>query len=105
MGAQEYLTLCSTIRLDILDLLGSGYVIDHCIAALKEKNERRAAVVYITDTLKILNENVTRIGGGSTLKARYIDLVETKEPEPVRSSEQIINSIKDKLRMMGGENK
>ena len=88
----------------MLDLLGSGYVIDHCVAALRQENERKAAVIYITDTLKMINENVTRIGGGSTLKARYIDIIQQSEQEEeTRSADEIISNIRDKLRMMGGE--
>ena len=85
-------------------MLGSGYVIDHCVAALKLENEKKAAVIYITDTLKMINENVTRIGGGSTLKARYVDFIQqTEQKEETRSADEIINNIRDKLRMMGGE--
>ena len=33
----------------MVDLLGSGYVVDHCIAAFRAKQERMRFEYYITD--------------------------------------------------------
>ena len=79
-------------------------MIDHCVAAYRQENERMLTLVYVTDGLKLLNDNVVHAIGGNTLNMRYFDLISGQtEPEETRSSDDIINSIKEKLRQMGGE--
>nr|DAI29740.1 MAG TPA: hypothetical protein [Caudoviricetes sp.] len=55
---------------------------------------------YITDSLKIIAENIANIGGGKTMSARYTDII---NPKPVddRTADEIISSIKNKLK--GGD--
>ena len=88
----------------MLDLLGCDYVIDHCITQFQRDQERKSAIVYITDSLKILNENVVRIHCGSTMTMRWIDTIDAQnEPEPEKNATEIITNIKEKLRQMGGK--
>ena len=82
MGADKYLKYIQTIRLDLLELFGNGYVIDHCIALLKKEREERIYRVYITDGLKAISETLQSIrGSGSALSVRWLDLVEKKDKE------------------------
>lgn len=67
MGANEYLNLISTIRLDLLELFGSGYVVEHCVSAFvakkkaeKEKKEREIFNEYVADCLKVITENTAK---------------------------------------------
>ena len=64
------------INLGMLDLIGKGYIVDHCVSLFNSRAKERLYQTYITDTLKCLNDNVAKIVGGSTLKARYHDLFE-----------------------------
>lgn len=93
VGPDGYFELCEDIRLDLLELYGRGYVIDHCIAALKRKNEAKIKEIrlnaYITDALKIIAENTSHfllpghgaIDYGSTLSKRWIELESPEEKE------------------------
>lgn len=56
-----------SIRLDLLDLFGSGYVIEHCISALRQKRQDEAWRHYIADSLYYSGRN-------KVLTVRYADL-------------------------------
>ena len=75
----------------MLELFGSGYVIDHCVSAFKEKQEFEAYRNYVTDSLKVIGH----------LNKRYYDII-----HPVvetRSADEIIDSISEKLRRVRDE--
>lgn len=74
----------------MLDLFGSGYVIDHCVSAFLEYKKEDAFRIYVTDALKAYFH----------LNQRYEDWF---KPQDIRTSEEIITSIKDKLARLGGE--
>lgn len=67
--------MISTIRLDLLDLMGSGYVVDHCISALSLNAENLKYQLYITDCLKNINEIMAKRYGGSYVSVRYSELI------------------------------
>lgn len=99
----------TTIRLDLLEMLGRSYIIDHCINQLKRESEETALRVYITDALKAVVENTAKFSGGVTMRRRYADIIshvpedeETKEQAQERAN-GIIKSIKDKLQSLGKE--
>lgn len=77
---------------------------DHCIAFFRRKNERRLFEIYVTDALKAIAENTSKMYGGSSMKMRYADLMmDTKtEEESERTADDIINSIKNKINNLGG---
>lgn len=52
--------------------------------------------VYVTDSLKIIAENIANIGGGKTMSARYTDIIDRK-PANTRTADDIISNIKNKL--------
>lgn len=89
----------------MLEILGSGYVIEHCIAALDDLSEKRAFEAYVTDCLKALTEN-TAGEAKNYMKSRYVELVnfDTK-PRKEQSAEEIKSNIFGKLKAMseGGE--
>lgn len=57
--------------------------------------------MYVTDGIKILTENTARIGGGSLMNIRFIDVF---KPQIERDPNTIINKISMKLEQMGGGN-
>lgn len=73
MGGDVWFTLTEDIRLDLLELMGRGYVIDHCIASLRKRNRDIEYRVYITDALKAIVGNTARFAGGVELSRRYAD--------------------------------
>ena len=74
----------------MLELFGSGYVIDHCVSALFEYRKEELYRTYITDALK----------AHFRLNIRYADLL---KPPETRTSEEIIDNIKGKLSRLGGK--
>ena len=106
MGSAKYTELISTIRLDLLDLFGSRYVIDHCIAALNKSRKESAYRSYVTDALKNINEILARNFGGSYLSMRYDDMMDegAKGNEPESGDEIVLSVFRNAgLRSKGGE--
>lgn len=91
----------------MLDLFGSGYVIDHCIAALKERNKNRNLEYYKTDILRgiytLLYAYCTD-GKDADVK-RWAEIENGMKPqkEETRTAEEIISGINNKLKKFGGE--
>lgn len=89
MGANEYLKLISTIRLDLLELLGSGYVIDHCLSeylekkkAEREEKDRWIFFGYISDAIKIISENTAKsVNAGESAYYMAKHLIDMLRPE------------------------
>ena len=63
----------STIRLDLLDLFGRTYVLEHCINAVREDTEIKAFRLYVTDLLKSIAESF-----GAEVRYRYADIISTE---------------------------
>lgn len=96
MGAESYAECINTIRLDLLEILGKSYIIQHCVAFLKNKSKEKAFQIYVTDSLKIIAETLAHHYGGSVLNMRYADIISDEEPEN-RTAEDIINNLKAKM--------
>ena len=104
MGANEYFELIQSIRLDLLNLFGSGYVIDHCISALSRKGEKTkeeqrmlTCMNYFADCIKIITENTAksvRQDQGSYVTRRLNDLLDPdRTADPERSGDEIAADI------------
>lgn len=59
--------------------------------------------MYVTDALKAIAENTSRLAGGSYIKVRFADIIDPK-PEETRTAGEIIAGIKAKLSKMREEN-
>jgi len=95
------------INLEMLDLIGKGYIVDHCVSLFNDRMKERLYRVYITDTLKCLNDNVAKVVGGSVLKARYYDLLEEGNKKEIeKTGDEIALEIirKAGLKVKGKEN-
>lgn len=77
MGSDEYFRCISTIRLDMLELMGSGYVVEHCVAAFAERCEKKAYRNYMADGIKCISETIANVYGGTYMENRLADLMDT----------------------------
>lgn len=59
--------------------------------------------MYISDSIKMILENMAKSYGGSYLNKRYIDVISRKKQDS-RTSEEIICDIKTKLMEIGEKN-
>ena len=73
-----------------MELLGSGYVIDHCVSAFLEEQQAKSYRVYITDTLRA-------IVGANRLPTRYYDLVNIKPEATTKTAHEVISNFKHKF--------
>lgn len=83
VGESAYLDYCRSIRLDLLNLFGSYYLIEHIVAEHEKRVKELVFSVYTTDVLKAMAESC-----GATIKSRYIDLI-NNEPEETKSADEI----------------
>ena len=88
------------IRLDLLELYGSGYVIDHCISALsrrrektEEKLEFMRCITYFADCLKVITENTANavVNGEGTYIVKHLS--EILKPDNWREPEMSPDEI------------
>ena len=96
------------IRLDLLELYGREYVIEHCTSVYLKRREDRLYKVYITDVLKAIAENTTHYQGaeemfdyGSSISMRWIDVIEPQEEVKEtddRSCTDIVDDIWERIR-------
>ena len=89
MGADQYFECVKSVRLDLLEIFGREYVVEHCISAFKILQEEKVFKIYVTDALKAMGE-------GKRLADRYADIIIPKK-EDTRDPEEIKASIMDKL--------
>ena len=70
-----------------MDLLGSGYVIDHCVAVFKHQDEEKLYRMYITECLYRVTHALH-----VPMSVRYMDI---NNPKPVdnRTPEDIVADI------------
>ena len=71
-------------------------------ARKEQKTLEEAYRIYVTDCLKLMSENTARYAGGSNVSVRYYDLIKKPVVE-TRTSEEIIDGIKAKLKAMGDD--
>lgn len=78
----------------LVEACGKSYVIEHYIAFFKNEQRKKAYMIYVTDTLRVISENTSR-NGGKYMNKRFIDVIEPHVEE--RTAEDIITSIKNRL--------
>ena len=87
----------------MLDLLGKGYVIDHCVSLFQKKQNEKQYRAYITDALMAITETLADRYGGRKMTMRWMEMIQPPKPEDTRTGEEIKASIVGKLRKLGGE--
>lgn len=92
MGEEGWIDGISNIRLDLLEIMGAGYLIDVVKARAKSKFEELAYRVYVTDVLSAAIKSLT----GSSPE-RYYDVIHPDRTPKITAEEAKAN-IKNKLR-------
>lgn len=84
----------------MLELFGSGYVIEHCVSAISKKQQDKLYKVYVTNCLQAITENTSHFWGmngvvdyGSRMKTSWIDLL---EKNTAKKTENEIDKIDNK---------
>ena len=80
--------------------MGRVWLIEHCIYEYNCKQERRAYEVYVTDSLKHINDSIVGFYGGKSPSRRFADILKQMsgtQPEETRTAEEIVSSISEKL--------
>jgi hypothetical protein len=81
------------INTELIELLGRGYIVEHCIASYNRRTEERMYRIYMTDILNALNTNFAKYFGGSMYKERYADWIDTAPKEKEKSGDEIAAEI------------
>ena len=106
-GAVGYAEAIENISIQHLELLGRGYVIEHCVSFFRKKNEELAYRIYVTDALKAIAENTQKMFGGSFMQKRFAEIIRPKDTaEDIEDADikakDIIERIKAKAEKLGG---
>lgn len=56
--------------------------------------------IYVTDSIHYINDNIANVIGGKSLDMRYLDVI-TPVKYPNRTADEVITSIKSKLKNIG----
>lgn len=59
---------------------------------IKRQLAESAYRIYMTDCVRIMTENTARFGGGTYIRARYVDVIDPK-PQDTRTCEEITEDI------------
>ena len=78
-------------------MFGWGYAKDLCISLFQKEQEEKAVKIYYAECLRIMTENIAKMGGGSYIEAKLQDIL---DPKPVdnRTADDIIEGIRNKLK-------
>lgn len=92
------MTYTESLNLDFVDVLGSGYVMDHCISAFQKEQEEKAFKIYLSDAVMAIAENTMRFAGGSKMSSRFFDIINVKkQAKQEETADEIILRIKGKI--------
>ena len=100
MGAEEYTRCLQGIDLNLAELLGSEYIIEHVVLAFSEYQRKKARDIYLTDVCKNINDMLATVLGGYSMTARFVDLTETREPE--KTGDDIVREVFAKAELKTG---
>lgn len=80
------------LNVGLLEIIGKGYVIDHCVSLFNRRQKEQIYRNYITDTLKLINDNLSKVYGGQYMKTRYAEMVEPQKQD-TRTGDEIARDI------------
>lgn len=109
MDASAYAGGAESVRLDLLELLGTDYLINHVAEHINAEHKADVYRAYVTDTLKIISENTrfhlvyTKDGAefvevGGKLEKHWLEIANPRESEQepeedTRTTEEIIDRV------------
>ena len=73
-------------------MFGWGYVKDFCISLFQKEQEDKAVKIYYAECLRIISENMAKMGGGSYITVKLADIIAPK-PVDSRTGEEIAADI------------
>lgn len=80
-----------------MEVLGSGYVIEHCVSAFSKKQEEKAYKNYIANAVySLANQYSLSHGGQMVIEKQYHELFE--KPKQMESADAIKKRILDGLK-------
>ena len=85
--------------MDLLDLFGSYYVIEHMIAEHDNRMHEKVYRSYMADLLKVLCESM-----GATVTERYIDLITDEPEEETKTGDEIALEVITRVGLKVKEN-
>ena len=71
----------------MLDLVGSGYVVECCVSAIVSRNKQEAYMVYVTDCLRAI-----ATGLGAKGVTRFADIIHPPKQD-TRAPKDIVKDI------------
>lgn len=89
----------------MLEIMGKGYVIEHCISLFQKEQIDKSYRIYITDALQAIANNSAGSDKRVSINKRWIDVVEPTKIQETRTEKEIVNDIRKKIRGLGGEKK
>ena len=81
----------------MLDLIGRGYVIDHCVSTLIVLNKEEIYRNYVTQALKAISVNTSKEYGGEYMKTDFYSIINPPKEEK-RTAEEIIEQVTSKIK-------
>lgn len=96
----------SGLNTDLIEIIGKGYIVDHCIALYNRRMEEQAFRIYVTDLLRGLYNCFTP-ADAEPLTARYADCLDYAKPKKKeKTGDEIAAEIiaKFNLKQKGKEN-
>lgn len=86
----------------MLELLGSGYVIEHCMSAFSERKETDRYREYVSECLRLILENTAKLAQGRYVSKKYSEFVKNESIKETESDSytpgKITERIKSKFR-------
>lgn len=79
----------------MLEIIGRGYVIQHCISLFKKHQEELSYRFYETELLRGIAKSL-----GLNVDMTYRDIIEPKKEEK-RTASEIVSNIKNRLNGRG----
>lgn len=83
--------------MEFLNVMGRGYVIDHCISSFQKEQEEKVFRIYLTDALQAIAENTQRFAGGMKMNKRYYDIINIKPQKQEETADEIILRLKGRI--------
>ena len=65
---------------------------DFCISLFQKEQEDKAIKIYYAECLRIITENTAKMGGGSSIAAKFADIINPKSVDN-RTGEEIAADI------------
>lgn len=74
-------------------MLGSGYVMEHCVSAFSDRIKDKIYRMYITDGVMSISETIAQAFGGRCLTQRYADIIDTSNEDNEETADEIVMRI------------